>query len=148
VAEDDRWGSVDLVIRSSVLTPEELADAIGLAPDRLWGKGQARNHTGRPHEASGVAFGSGLPENAHPQEQMDALIRRLEPYGEKIAVLARRVNAESDLRGKPVCIHFACTPTGGMPGYFFAAPVIRFLSEIGASLAVSLYITEDVVEGG
>jgi hypothetical protein len=146
VGEGDRWGRVDLVIRSSEMTPDELADVVGLSPDHSWWKGEAHRHTGRIEEASGVAFGSGLPEDAHPQEQLGALIDRLEPHRERIAALTQRLNLESDWVGKRVCLHFAHTPTGAMPGYFYDVTVISFLSAIGASLAVSLYITTDTVE--
>jgi hypothetical protein len=91
-------------------------------------------------------FGSLLPVEADPRDQLEALVRRLEPHRDRIATLARQLDAESGLHGERVCVYVAHSPTSLMPGYHFAAPHVRFLSDIGASLAVSLYIGDDLAD--
>jgi hypothetical protein len=139
---DDRWGQVDLVITSRDHSPEELADAVGLAPDRSWARGQLRKKTRRPEELSGIVYSSGLPEETHPHEQLEALITRLTPYSERIASLGKALLDEPDATGDPVRVFFAHSPTSLMPGYYMSRSQLRTLATMQASLAVSLYIDE------
>ena len=135
-------GLVELTIVSDRREPDELARAVGLKPDRAWRKGESRGpRTCKRHAFNGVVYGSGLADDAHPHEHLGALFARLKPHQARIGALA------SELAAKPaqgaVRLSFSDLTTAGMPGYHFSPEDLRFISELGAGLNVSIYFSDE-----
>jgi hypothetical protein len=140
VEEFQPSGSATLVIISHLRSPEELAEAVGMEPDRSWRKGDIRGPRSRgPHKASGVEYHSGLSGDLQPQEHLRGLLARLEPYRDQIASLAEALSEESGA-GEVLRVWFSHTTAGDITGYDFSPDQLRAISDLGAHLGVSVWL--------
>jgi hypothetical protein len=79
--------AVALTIWSSSASGDQLAEAVGIAPDESWSEGDI-GPGGRPRKRSGLRFGSGLPRSTDATEQVSALLARLANHATAIGALA------------------------------------------------------------
>ena len=74
-------------IKSATLSAKQIQDALGLAPDETWALGDRRGAFGTREETHGFVLESKAPRHASVEEHIGTMLRRLEPYAEKIAAL-------------------------------------------------------------
>jgi hypothetical protein len=155
-AEDRGAGAVpgrdeataSLVVLSDARSSEQLAVAVGMAPDRAWDRGEPRpkTRTGLRYKSSGIEFRSGLPPSASRGDHIDALLNRLKPNRERIVEVAAALAAEPGARSS-VRVWLTHTTTNATPTYYFSRDQVRAICELGAELGVSVWVDDEEVWG-
>jgi hypothetical protein len=124
---------VRLKIISTIHTPDEVTNLIGLRCDRSWYIGDKRPHTAIAETSHGWILNSQLPETAPLYNQIEALLHRLHPYKDSIQALSELDVVELS------CVIYAAAS----PALNFTKDVIHNIAQLGASLDVDLYLTAD-----
>lgn len=124
-----------------------ITKALGLNSDRSWRVGDKRPHTIIEEDNNGWIINSGRPKATCLEEQVQALLDRVDQCKDAIKVLSRDASVEFS------CVVYADTT----PALNFGAGIIGRLSELGASLDIDLYLptgspgarppVQDAVEG-
>jgi len=126
-----------LVILSEDLSANDLADAVGLSPDRSWNRGDMMR-VGRPRRAyHGVEFRSRLDPAMDPDDHLADLLARVSPHRDQLKKLAARLNASSQ-RKDLVRVWVTHLTSNGMPGYDFSPDQLRQVNDLGAYLGISI----------
>jgi hypothetical protein len=121
---------VRLKIASSRHTPEIITRALGLSSDRSWRVGDKRPHTIIEEKNNGWIINSGRPKATSLEEQVQALLDRVDQCKGAIKVLSRDASVEFS------CVVYADTA----PALNFSADIIDRLGQLGASLDIDLYL--------
>lgn len=124
---------VRLRITSLDRTPEEITTLVGLMCDRSWHIGDKRSKTVISEITNGWILNSGLPKSASLETHIQELLERLTPHASKIQTLSHQASVELSI------VVYASTP----PALNFDKTVIRLLSQLGASLDIDLYVTDN-----
>lgn len=126
-----------LVVLSATESAEQLARAVGLAPDEAWDRGQPRKTRGLTHTFSGITYRSRVPRTATPAEHLDELLGRLAPFEDRIAALSAQLATQE---GRPDSVRLWLThlTSNGMPGYDFSPSQLASIHEMGAWLGLSV----------
>ncbi|WP_437575487.1 DUF4279 domain-containing protein [Sorangium sp. So ce887] len=122
---------VSLRLMSDQMSPEQIGEELGAPADNSWHKGARRKETGLIEKENGYEFQALLDTDAPLEEQIDILLRRLDPIIEKIRALR--------------CDHVQLTCAvyaSEVPSIWFPPSVIERLGRMGASIDVDLYIAE------
>jgi hypothetical protein len=123
---------VRLKIVSIHRTPETVTEVLGLQCDRFWHCGDTRADTIIIEKNNGWVLHSGLPKTAPLEEHIEAILRILTPFKEKIKSLSCTDTVELS------CVLYASHP----PALSFGHSTINRLAELGASLDIDLYVME------
>jgi hypothetical protein len=127
-----------LTILSDGLAAAELEALIGLKPDGAWTKGDQMPGGTRGRSFNGVVYESRVDEvPGEPEAHVESLVRRLDPYAERIAALAGELRVESARLW--VVIH----TTGHNPAYAFSPETLGILGRMGVELDVDVYVHHD-----
>jgi hypothetical protein len=121
---------VRLKITSEVHPPEFISEALGMPCDRSWRIGDFRSMTTIQEKLNGWILNSGREKTVSLEEQIRALLDRLEPIKEKI----RDALAEDIVEVS--CVIYA----GSVPALNFDSRVVTDISYLGASLDIDLYL--------
>jgi hypothetical protein len=129
---------VRLKVRSRNLSPDQISSAIGMPYDKAWKTGDGRDKTIIVEKDNGWIVHSGLPEHDDLEMHMDALLKRLAPFKQRIAA----ISAEGDV------VEFSCVIySQTAPALWFSKETISAIALMGASLDVDLYRTEVKAQG-
>lgn len=126
-----------LVVLSVADSADQLADFVGLPPDKAWNRGDLRKVSRIPHKFSGVEYCSRVPPTARPAEHLDDLLARLAPVKERIAALSARLAGQggrTDLARLSIW-HFT---RNGTPGYDFSPQQLTFIGDLGVWFGLSV----------
>ena len=121
---------VRLKVLSTLHTPEEISQTLGLDCDKSWCKGDKRAKTVIVEKNNGWVLDSGLPRSAPLEAHIENLLGRLSPHAEKIEKLSRDNDVELS------CVIYAASP----PPLNFAKTIVHQLGKMGASLDIDLYV--------
>ena len=121
---------VRLKITSDIHTPEFISEVLGIPYDRCWRIGDLRLKTTIRERVNGWILNSGLEKTVVLEEQIRALLDRLEPVKKKI----RSALAED-------AVELSCAIYAEFaPALNFESQVITDISSLGASLDIDLYL--------
>jgi hypothetical protein len=121
---------VCLKIFSEKMTSDEITAAVGVHCDRSWKIGDIRGKTIIKEKNHGWVVESGLSKEATLEEHIEALMRRLEPFINKI----QQLSGQND-----VC--FSCVIYSEYnPPLFFEKAVIKWISALGACMDLDTYV--------
>jgi len=121
---------VRLKITSEVHEPDTISEILGLSCDRGWKIGDMRSKTTIREKINGWILGSGLEKTVPLDEQIEALLKRLEPLRENIASLLPDINIEVS------CVIYS----ESTPALNFDRGTVASISALGASLDIDLYL--------
>lgn len=131
-----------LVVLSEVDSADQLADAVGLPPDRTWNRGDVRKVSRLPHKFSGVEYCSRRPRPERPEVHLDDLLERLTPVKDRIAALSTRLAAQGE-RTDLARVSVSHMTSNGTPGYDFSPPQLALIHEMGVWFDLSLYFNDE-----
>jgi hypothetical protein len=139
---DDSLVRVTLIVLSRTLTGPDLAEAIGLAPDEAWTRGEPVNPERSPkplRRISGVRYESRLPDTARAEEQLAELQTRLRPHRDRLRSLAASLAAEE---GDHEPLRFWVYSRGerGWRPFDFAPALLAEVADLGAYLGLDIYL--------
>jgi hypothetical protein len=121
--------SVDLRITSSLLSREDLASRISLAPTRTWRLGDPIEKTSLVRRSHGWELLSGLDETASLEVQLTNLLAKIEPIQAEIAALR-------DVADVLISCAIYCS---SQPELYISRELIQRISNIGAALDFDVY---------
>ena len=82
--------SARLLVRSKDGTPEQIAQSLGIEPDRCWRIGEPVGETTLKYKDSGIVVESGVDSVAGLEEHVAGLLTRLRPVRGQVASSALR----------------------------------------------------------
>ncbi len=127
----------EVIVRIKILSvlrpPEEITQRLGLSCDKSWRTGDLRANTIIVENSNGWILNSGLPKTAALEVHVKKLLDRLAPSAGEIQKLSRDDTVEFS------CVLYCETS----PALNFDKMVIRKICEMGASLDVDVYFTQD-----
>ena len=126
-----------LVVLSEVDSADQLAEAVGLPPDKSWNRGDVRKVSRLPHKFSGVEVCSQVPRTARPEEHLDDLLARLAPVKDRVAALAARLAAQGE-RTDLARISIWHRTSKGTPGYDVSPEQLALIHEMGVWFDLSV----------
>ena len=118
-----------LLVYTETRSAEELRDAIGAEPDHLWNKGDP-NKRGRPYPTTAIVFES-ASANASPDEQLCALLARIEPLQERLRAAAAH--------GDVVRLKLAVFDDADNITFTIAPDAVAELAALGLPLELDIY---------
>ena len=123
-----------LVVLSDELSPEEMTNRLGMAPDTSWRRGES-NRGGRPYEHHGWELHSRLAEETAPEEHLTDLLERLAPIAETVAALA------TDPAVFRARLWLVRVGQNWNPGLSLSVETIRRVDVLGIGLEIDIYIS-------
>jgi hypothetical protein len=124
-----------LVVLSDQLSPEELTELLGLAPDKSWRLGELTTG-GRPYRHHGWELDSRLPQDRPAEEQLSDVLERLAPIAPAVGSLA---NNPAVFRARLWLVRHG---ENGNPGLSLSLESIRQIDALGVGLEIDMYISE------
>ena len=124
-----------LVVLSDELSPEELTELLGMAPDVSWRMGEP-GRGGRPHPHHGWELESRLRQDRPPEEQLTDLLERLAPIAPAIASLA---NNPAVFGARLWLVRHG---ENWNPGVSLSVESIRQVDALGLGLEIDIYVSE------
>jgi hypothetical protein len=131
--------SVYLVLAGFPCDPDEITTATGLHPHQVWRVGDQIGPTIRRREDNGWKISAGLPGSVGLNNQVNALLRRIEPAIEYISEL-----------GKNCFMEIACVLRAYeyIPEMHLERTTIRQVAMLGADLDIDFYYLVEETQGG
>jgi hypothetical protein len=119
-----------LTVYSETSSAEELVGRIGLAPDRMWNRGDLNEH-GRAYETTAISYEVDRSSDASPSEQLGELLKRVRP-------LVEQLRAEGDA-GNMVRLKLAVFEDTDNIMFTLGAAVLREVGSLGIDLEFDIY---------
>ena len=120
---------VSFKIVSDNLTPEDIEESTGLTCDYKWRIGDKRGKTIIIEKTNGIVLESNLQPETPLQDQITALLERLEPYDSAISNLPRETYRELG------CVIYS----EERPDLFFSAVIVNKISKMNACFGIDYY---------
>jgi hypothetical protein len=124
-----------LVVLSDELSPEELTELLGMAPDKSWRLGELTTG-GRPHRHHGWELDSRLAQDRAAEEQLSDLLERLAPIAPAVASIAKN---PAVFRTRLWLVRHG---DNWNPGFSFSLEAIRQIDSLGVGLEIDIYVSE------
>jgi hypothetical protein len=129
-----------ITVLSATVTAAELAQLIGVTPDRVLERGTAvRGSAGGVHRFSVAAYESCLEPNRPPSEHLDDLLTRLSPAQDALRVLAGEPHAGGG-GGAAVRLHLFVEAETGTAALDIAPAQLAAIGLFGAQFAVTVTV--------
>jgi len=128
-----QWTSGTLKVSSSILTPLEIGDILGLEPSRSFEKGSKaspRNPASMIRSESVWLLEGDLPDDASLEDHLEALLERVEDRGDALAQVARSSVVE---------ISVGCFCENGRANFAIGHDLFVRLSALPIALTFDLY---------
>lgn len=122
--------SVYLVLAEFDYDPDRVTTATGLQPEEIWRKGDQIGPTSRYREDNGWRISSGAEKSVGLDEQVNALLDRIEPAGASISELA-----------KTCYLEIACVVKAYeyVPEMHLESSTIQKIAQLGAEIDIDFY---------
>lgn len=138
-------GNAALVVVSETKSPEELAAAIGLQPDRHWRRGEVVGELRpRVNKLNGVEYYSRLPRETDPHDHLQDLLERVRPHSGELRQLANAIRDDEGL-DVPIRLWFSHQTGNYTPGYEFSPDQLELIASLGAFFGISLFVNEAIL---
>ena len=123
---------VSYEIRGFDFHPNDITKEIGLNPTEMWQKGDKL--TSIHAKDNFWSVGSGLEVTESIEKQLEALAKKLTPYADRAAPLAKKYNS---------MIRVAATYSDYYPGIVMSPELLADLSQLGAQLDLDINVYTD-----
>jgi hypothetical protein len=130
---DSKWSAASLRVFSSELTPEELAAALGVSPDRSYRAGDRvslRSKSEAVHQSNAIFVNSGLPSDRPLEEHLAALVNKVERAMMGLRSLGGRVKAD---------VFCGFSSRNGQGGFSLSPALLARLTALGLEIGFDLY---------
>lgn len=124
-----------LVVLSDELSPDELTEMLGMAPDKSWRIGEPTTG-GRQFRHHGWELHSHIPRDRPAEEQLSDLLERLAPIAPAVASLASNPAVFS------ARLWLVRHGENWNPGLSLSVESIRQIDALGVGLEIDIYISE------
>lgn len=125
--------SVCLNVLSSTLSPEQICDQLGMHGDDTWRIGDKRKNTKILEKENGWAHKSRVKKSAHLEDHIESIMDLVRSFECKFKAISELSDCD---------VQLSCAVYGDdEPPLFFETKIIGWLSDIGASLDIDLYLS-------
>lgn len=129
--------TASFLITSASLSAQELERRLGLKPDDVWRLGDRRGTFSVQETVHGFILESKSSSHSSIEDHISAMLRRLEPFAEKIAALGDQVKVRLHCE-----LHRKSSPS-----LYLERDAIRWLGVMGARLDIDVMILGDSSSG-